>query len=644
MTRTSLIAAALALTLGAGLTGGLLTAATRWAVTEPIAGPIGEDSRTARTRGWFTPRGFHPPEVDLEAGRQFSWTSTRAELRVASIDRRRAYRIAFTIRAGRGPDSELPQLVVSIDGAPTLRTALTNEPQIVTVVAPSTDGTSLSVRITPSNTFAPGPTDRRTLGVVVDDVAIEPVDAPFQPTWRTLLLAGLATALYVLAALAVGFGAAAAGSVGVVVSFAHVWLLLQDGAFLGVYVDRLLRVALGAASMGGLIGIARRLRPGAGVREWAYASGLVVLASALKLSVLWHPRTPVGDGIFHVHRAELVERGTYFFTSITPRPFYEFPYAIALYVNAMPVWDWFRDDAGHLLLLRGIALIADAIVGLAMYGALTRAWPDRRIGLAFAALWPFAHISMQTLCTANLTNVYGQGLFSAGLAVILWLAAAGSTSIPGLCAAAALLTAGFLSHFSTLAVGVPLVAAVAVMLLLLGRGPSRRLGTAVIVVLAAALAIAYAVYYSHFHEVYRTTFARLMSGEGADETRSLAAPVRVKASRWIEETWLNFGVPLAAAALAGAAWIVGSDRRSPAAIVLAAWAATWVVFSALGVFSAVEMRANLAAAPLAFALGAFAIGSAAQAAPYGRALAIAAAIAIGSTGAMEWALCLTGRP
>jgi hypothetical protein len=212
----------------------------------------------------------------------------------------------------------------------------------------------------------------------------------------------------------------------------------------------------------------------------------------------------------------------------------------------------------------------------------------------------------------------------------------------GLTAAALLFAVGFLSHFSTLSVGVPLVFAVALALVAGGRGPTRRLGAGVLAALVAALAIAYALYYSHFHQVYQATFARITSGEGADESGSMVAPLGEKAARWIHDASLNFSVPLVVAAVVGLVWLGGRERRSPVTLVFAAWAAIWITFSALGVFTAIEMRANLAVAPLAIACAAAGIGRVSQWSRIGTPLAIAVVLAISWLGFAEWMMCLTG--
>src|SRR4029077_16005995 len=105
---------------------------------------------------------------------------------------------------------------------------------------------------------------------------------------------------------------------------------------------------------------------------WPAAAGLLLAGTGIKLAVTLHPQMRVGDGIFHVHRAQLVEAGRYFFTSTTPAPYFEFPYAIGLYVAAMPVWSWLPADLDRLALLRVIAATADLAVGLLVWGLARR--------------------------------------------------------------------------------------------------------------------------------------------------------------------------------------------------------------------------------------------------------------------------------
>jgi hypothetical protein len=641
--RPSLSAAIVVLLLAGGSGAAAAAGAVRWWTPVPLAGPIADAGWVGRTRAWFTAQGFYPPESDA-AGRSFSWTRRRAAITVPHLDRSRPYRVGFRLSAGRGPAAPPPpQMVVSVDGVPRLRAETTNDPKTFVVDVPPASGDTLTVGIDLANTFTPGPNDRRTLGVTIDEVTIAPAAGAFSPTWRVLLIAALAAMCLTLAALACGFAAWWALVAGVAAGAAHAWLLALDAAFLGAFPDYLTRVSAGAAVVGLAVGAIRwRTRALSAANEWGIAAGLVLVPSAVKLAFFGHARILIGDAIFQIHRAQQVHAGHYFFTSITPRPFLEFPYAIALYVNAMPFWSWFPTDLDQVWLLRALALSADALVGLAIYVALRAAWNNRWAPLLFAGLWPFARAPLATLCTSNLTNLYGQGVFGVALGVVGWMAARRRAPRWAVAALAALLSVAFLSHFSTLSVGVPLVAAIALVLAVAGASIERRLAVWIAVALVAAMAVSYAAYYSHFTTVYRTTLTRIVSGDGRGEARSMAAPAAIKFERWRHDVSLDFGGLAIVTALAGAGWLAVRRPRDGLTLVLAGWGATWLLFSALGIVTAIEMRANLAAAPLVMALAAFALGSLGQSSRVGAAAAALVAVAVAWDGFAHWMHCLTG--
>jgi hypothetical protein len=621
-----------------------LSAAARRTPASGFAGPVADGSWTARARAWFTPSGFHQAEFDTANPRNFSWTTAHSEITVPAIDRSRAYRIRFRIAAGRGPGvTPPPDLVVSVDGIPRLQTATTNDTKDYTVLAGSGPGHTLTVALDLSNTFVPGPNDRRALGVVVEGVAIEPVDGKFRPLAGILALAALATMAYAAAAACCGFSAAWTLVIGLVVAAMHAWLLDLDGAFLGLYVQRLVAIGAGAGVLGLIVGGLRWRWPASAMAsEWPLAAGLLIVAAAMKLAFFGHAAATIGDAVFQVHRAMNVLGGHYFFTSITPRPFFEFPYAIALYVAAMPMWGWFSGEIAHVLLLRAWAIAADAAAGLAMYFALRRAWADARPALLFAALWPFALGPESVLCTANLTNLFGQGVFGVAMGVIGWMVAGGRASAAGWIGATVLVAIGFLSHFSTISVGVPLLGAVAMCLFALGKDSTRRLGVWILACTVVAGAVSYLLYYSHFHDVYAKTIERVAAREGEAATRSMVAPVSVKFGRWMAESRAFFGAPVLLAAVVGAAWLALRRRREGFTLVLAGWALTWLVFSALGIFTAIEMRSGLATSPLMLALACYTLGSVSRLSRTAAIGALAVALAIAWIGVRLWMDCLGG--
>jgi hypothetical protein len=626
----------------AGLVSLFLTYAAIALGPQSFSGPVGEGGWTNRQRGWFTARGFYPPEVDEAARRAFSWTQDHAELRVAAIDRSRPYRITFRILAGRGPSTPPPpDLAFSIDGVERSREPSNNERRDYSVIAPPSAATTLTIGIDPASTFVPGPTDKRTLGVVVEHVSITAVEGRFRPLAGVAMRAAAATMALTAIVVLCGAGAWIGAIAGLALAAAYAWLLGLDGTFFGdIFIQRLDAIAIGCVIAGIAIAALKRVAPSVKAPEWPVAAAIVLVATTIKLTVFAHPGMTVGDSIFQVHRAQYVAGGNYYFTSITPRPFFEFPYAIALYVTAMPFWDLFPTELDRMRLLRGLAAGADALVGVAMYFALRRAWGRRSMALLFAALWPFSRMTFQALCTSNLTNVFGQGVFGVAMGGIGWLAAAGSTSLIGLAGVTLLIAIGLLSHFSTLSVGVPLVGAVGSLLAILGRASTRRLGAWVLASLLAAGAISYVVYYSHFHDVYRKTAERVAAREGEAETRSMVAPAPIKAQRWMAETATNFGWSLIVAAAAGAVLILRRHRADNFTIFLAAWALVWAGFSLLGIFTAIEMRSNLAAAPLILALGCYGLGAIGGASRAGAIVAAALAIAIAAGGVADWVVCL----
>jgi hypothetical protein len=636
--------------LAAGLVAGVLTpaclhVAPHWGVPSSLDGPIGDGGWTSRTRAWFVAEGFHTPELDAETGHQFTWTGRTFRLVIPNLDRTQSYRLALDVSAGHPPGGPLPELLVSVDGVIAGVEQTSNTLQTVPIAVPPrrTDGLAVSFRA--SETFEPGPHDPRTLGVLVHRIELRPAES-FRPTRRVAVRAGVAALLSVVGIL-LCFRSSRLPLLlvsGIPVGFS--WLLLTDGALLGTFVDRLVPIGLGVAVLGAGAAAVRRRRPDLlGLPEWSTAVGLVLCTTAVKLALFNHPMATVGDGVFQVHRAELVHRGEYFFTSITPSPAFEFPYPVGLYVAALPLWDLFPSKLDLLRLLRGIALGADALVGLGLYAAARRQWGNPRAALLAAALWPFARAPVWGLCNANLTNVFGQSLFSLGMAGIAWVAAGASVSVPALLVTGGLLALAYLSHFGTLLVGVPLVCVAGGVLFRANRPAVRRAGGWVILVGLAAVAMAYAVYYSHFTGTYQRTGARIAAEEGAAPTK-LVAPASVKFERWIREASDDYGLPglpLAAVAALGAMLLARHRPREGLSLILAGWMLLWVTLTAVGILSPVQTRVNLAAAPMFVCLGAYGLSALAERSRPGAGLAAALVAAICWSGIGIWLACLGTR-
>ncbi len=619
--------------LSAGALAALLLAAgVRWLVPQKISGPVGEGGWTARSRACFTADGFYPAELDAGSNIHFSWTTRSARLIFPELDRSQAYRLVLRVNAARPAGAALPSSVtLAVDGTVLATAQPQNERQLVPVAIPVRAARGAVVAVEVSDTFVPGPHDNRTLGVIVDEVSLRPDAGRFGVSGAVVLRAALAVALAVAGLWMCGLRGRLGALAAVVLAAAFTGLLLQDGAFIGPYAARLVGVGAGLTAIGLVMAALRWRWPGSAVLpEWPVAVGLVLAVAALELAVFAHPLAQVGDAIFQVHRAQEVRGGQYYFTSVTPQPFFEFPYPIALYLAAMPFWRFLATDFGHVLLLRIVTLAAHALVGIGLYSAVRRQWNDGRAALVCATLWMFARAPLEGLSNANLTNVFGQGVFGVAMAGVGWLSA-GAVSVVALAGTCLSIFVAFLSHFGTTMVGLPLLALVSAALVVFGRGAARRAGVWVVALTLIASAASYLVYYSHFNTVFRQTFERVTSRQPEPPTKSkLVAPPTEKLERWYAGTGDDYGrpsLPVLATALAGAVLLARRRPRDGVTLVLAAWGLIWIGFTALGVLSPISIRVNLAAAPAFVCLAAYTLSAlAARSRPGAAAAAVAAAV------------------
>jgi hypothetical protein len=606
----------------------------------PFAGPVADGSWVGRTRAWFSTSGFYRAEEDKARGVHFSWTRRQFRITIPALDRRRAHRLTMRVAAGR-PAPPLPEATISVDGIVVDRRLVPNDPQTIALEIPAAARASAIVDVALSNEFAPGPQDKRALGIIVEEIAIAPAPGSrFVVPHATTLRAAGALALYAAGVALAGTPIAWAAGAGAAAGLGHAWLLSIDGAFMGGYASRLMHVGWGVAATGVVVALLVASRRQRSLSGWPTAAALVAVIAGLKLSMLMHPAALIGDSVFQVHRAEWVHGGRYFFTSLTPRPYFEFPYAIGLYVTSLPFWDYFPSTAERVVLLRGLSITADAGVAVALYVLAVRFWQNRAAALAAAVLYPLLRLGTVTLCTGNLTNMFAQAIF--GLAMAFIVARVGRPMpVAGMMVAGMLLAYAFLSHFSTASIGVPLVVVVAAAMLV-GRQPEQRRAARWIAgALVIASILSYGLYYSHFHDVYRQTLTRVAAREGEAEQRSMVRPPARKAVDYARMTRESFGLPLLTLAAAGGLLLALERRRDPLTLALCGWLAAIAGFAVLGIFTPVEMRANLAAQPLVAALAAYAVG--ACAARFGRpgmAVAVGLAAVPVVHGVMSWRSCL----
>ena len=596
--------------------------------------PLEGGGWTARTHGWIDFSGFYPAEVEAE--RPFNWMSSAGRLRLLRVDRSAPLTLSLWVQPAvmRRP----VDLTIAVDGTALPTRRLATGLQQVDITLPPSDTTRAVVGLAVSETLVPGGSDTRTLGMRVEGIALSPANGSLRVPSASLVEAvvtglalGAAVAMMLGARpLAFALGAAAAGWLG--------FLLSYDGAFLGPYPDRVLVIGIACALAALLLTLAT---PGSG-GPWGFraAACIAVVVTACKLALFFHPMATVGDSIFHVHRAQVVQRGEYFFTSITPRPFFEFPYPPGLYVVAGPLWETFRSEMEHVWLLRTIVLTAEGLLALALYGVVIANWKNRQAAFLACTTALLVPVGFYTICTSNLTNSFGQSIFGIGVASLLcahvwpakrsWLIAGGTLLVCG----------GFLSHFSTFSVGGPLLFACAAAAFLGGQGLPRRAAVALVLALAIASGASIALYYAHFMPVYKRTAERVLAREGEAQQRSMVAPPALKAERVATTVWTEFGVGVLIAAAIAAVLLVRGRTHDPLTLALAGWAAVVLGFWVLGIVTAVEMRASLAALPLAAVAAAYALARGIDGSPLARVAVALAMVSIVLHAVSDWIMCL----
>jgi hypothetical protein len=554
----------------------------------------------ARSPAWYTSRGIFPTEHAPD-GSPYAWAGGRVRIQIPRLDRGTTRTLVLRARSGRAPDDPPPLLRITVDGLDAEAVTLGSEWRDVEVPLPVAPRQGATILVDADRTFTPGPQDPRALAFMLDRVTMAGAHvAPSRDVLIDVAVFAVSVALVAIVCLLPAWVAFAAG---LLAGSAAAWLVLFDAAFLGEYSRTFVTLGVSIVVVAAIASALARAADPDTRRFWRAAATIAIVVTALKLAVFLHPDAPVSDGMFHVHRAQAVRAGSYIFTSITPRPFYEFPYPIGLYVAAQPLWDRFSD---RVALLRAMTLVADAVVAMGLFAAVSRRW-GAGTGVVAAGFALAVPIVTETVATANLTNVFAQSCFSLAIVWIGWHLASTRTVLAA-AGAAALLSAAFLSHFSTAVVGAPAAVLVATVVAL-ARVPKERMSWRwIAVAVVVSLAASYAIYYSHFHDVYARTLSRVGSGEAADTSlvATLGQHSESKAVTMMRFLLSNYGWAALLLAAAGFVIAVRRDARDGWTLVLLALATTVAAFIALGAFTPIEMRANLAAQPLVAAFAALA--------------------------------------
>jgi len=547
----------------------------------------------ARTPAWFTSRGLYPTEHTPD-GAPFAWASGRVRLQIPQLDRGAARELRLRVRSGRDDRSPPASVRVAVDGIEGPRATVGSQWQEIGVPLPPARGRGATVTLDMQDTFVPGPNDPRALAFIVDRLTLDARGEKLTPSAETLMAVAAFAGGVALAAVCCLLPAWIACAAGIAAGAAATLLLACDAAFLGAYSSSLTPVAIGVVASAALASLAASRASPEMQFGWRAAAMIAIVATAIKLAVFLHPNAPIGDGMFHVHRAQAVRAGQYIFTSITPRPFYEFPYPVGLYLAAQPFWNAVPD---RVVLLRGITLVTDALVALALFAAAGVRW-GAATGIIATAVAIGVPVVTQSISTANLTNVFGQSCFSLSVAWIGWHLSR-RRALAGAVGSVVLLSAAYLSHFSTAVIGIPAAIAIAVAIASARDPDESRQWKWIAAAVAVAIVLSYAIYYARFHEVYARTWSRV-GQEGAETSlvATLAEHSENKAVTLSRFLLANYGWGALVLAAAGALIALRRDWRNGWTLVLAAVGVVCGAFLLLGALTPIEMRANLALHPV----------------------------------------------
>lgn len=565
--------------------------------------------------------GFHALERDGD--RTFVWTSDRAVVRLAGLDRRSEWVCTAHARGPRAAGEPAPQLTFSFDGTGGAVFALDHDYRDLSVTVPARPdrpGLTLTLSVTP--VFTPGGGDPRTLGAQIDRLACEPRAAAWPPTAAWRQAAHVTGAFGLALGLAGASLALALGSL-IVVAAGVAFLLATHGGAFGDYPALVALIGVTAAAAVAIVAAVQRLRGRPGLAESTLAAlSFSAVFAALKLAALAHPAKATVDALFQAHRLDWVLAGRYFFTQPLPDGV-AFPYAIGLYMTAAPGASLMAD---HVLLLRVVVVLAEAVAGLLLFGLVARRLDDPPAGAIAVVLFHLIPVSFVVVGNGNLTNAFAQSvaLMAVAAAARLTPGPLDARAVMGLAIAAGLTAVAFLSHVSTVMLLAASLGAIIVALLLWGGAAWRSVAVRLAVAAVVAAVVAVALYYRHFGDVAAQFVSRVSaaSAESAAGMGADAPAILVRQLAWHErviaaarETEANIGWPVLALAAVGVWHLARSGWRRPHVLFMLAWTASWLALVVSGTLTRVDTqyqryavefigRINLACYPLAAALAA----------------------------------------
>ncbi len=495
-----------------------------------LAGPICLVALYARDAGsaWGIDRlapistGFYAVERGPDG--PFVWTSRRADVTFAGLDRRSGWTCSVRFRGARPEPLPQPDLQVAVDGVTVAVKTATNSFEEIRVPVPARPARAgLVFSLTSSTTFVPGPADKRALGVQITELGCGPAgDSVALAPGPALRSSALAAGAFGLSLGLTGITAGSAVGATVLLAVAQAVPLASGAAPYSGYPDKVVWLAAWVAL---LMLVVLKAIEGGNRQALRNTARFAVLFSAgafyLKVLLLLHPSKAIVDALFHAHRFESVLAGHWYFTqlstSATP-----FPYAIGLYLFAIP-WSIFTHD--HVALLRVVVCAVQAVAGGLVYLMIVRNWGDRLVGAIAVALCNLVPITYGILGYSNLTNAFGSAVAFVTIAALTAWPLQGK-HVGQLAVLTLLATLAFMSHVSTVTLLVPAMVLIAFLYLFSGAADLRASGRMVLAATVVGLVLSVVLYWGHFGDLYKKQLAGMKSATVAGAVAPTPAAAR----------------------------------------------------------------------------------------------------------------------
>jgi len=540
--------------------------------------------------------GIHPPERDRAADLTFAWTSSDALIRLPGLDRRVPWTLDLRVRGARPSLPDNPYLTIVVDGTNVERIQTTPEFGDVRVTIPARpDRRGVLIDLKSSETFVPGPSDPRALGVMLDRFVLSPQGIVLVPD-AALEATSLSSAAMGAAIALVGVTAGSAVGGAVLLSAGIAAVTARGFAPFGTYPSIILRLSFWIAFALAALSLLTEYLGGPLRNTARFAAIFSASALLLKLAVLLHPNMPVGDAMFHAHRFESVLAGRFYFTSIAPGG-YSFPYPPGLYVFAAAFSSLVRRGVADMALLRIVTTATDCAFGVLIYWVVARNWGNRLAAAVAIATYHLTPLDFGVLTTGNLTNAFAQSVAIGALAVMA--APALSIHVAQLTLVlTVVLAVAFMSHTGTVAILFVASACTSALFFVRGGRALRSAAWAIALATIVAAVISVVVYYGWFIDTYRAEFARIgrETAAAAPDVGGRTIGDRLRLVPY--ELGIYIGAPVLLFAFLGAVGLARRQSSDRLTLTLAGWALSCFAFLVLGILTPIDMRYYLAALPV----------------------------------------------